>query len=239
MTFEIANWAKTDSGFPYTVAPNFKYQSDSDTLADIVDPAYFDDVVGDLKKYSFIEIVASDDIGWYYVTSETGATPVGVASIIDASIIPDGSITNAKVNAAAAIDWSKMAALTDAYLLVGNDSNVATPVAMSGDAAIDNTGATTIQANAIELGMLAAGITPSHVVKYAGEHTTVGGSATEAITVTGVLATDLVLATLHTAGATPRTIVTAVASADTVTITFSGDPSTDHVVTYTVLRAAA
>ena len=40
-------------------------------------------------------------------------------------------------------------ALTSAHILVGNASNVATDVPMSGDVAIDNTGSTTIQANAV------------------------------------------------------------------------------------------
>jgi len=69
-----------------------------------------------------------------------------------------------------------------------------------------------------------------------GEHTTVGGAAAEDITLTGVLATDFVLVTLHTVGSTPRTILTSVAAAGKITVTFSGDPSTDHVVTYLVIR---
>jgi hypothetical protein len=77
----------------------------------------------------------------------------------------------------------------------------------------------------------------AYYVAFAGEHTTVGGAAAEAITVTGVLATDLAIATLHTVGAAPQTIVTTVASADTVTVTFSANPSNDHVVTYVVYRA--
>ena len=81
------------------------------------------------------------------------------------------------------------------------------------------------------------GLTPSHVVVYAGEETTAGGDATEAVTVSGVLATDLVFTQLHTVGSTPRTILTSVASANTVTTVFSGDPSTDHVYAYQVLRA--
>ena len=78
---------------------------------------------------------------------------------------------------------------------------------------------------------------PAYVVVYAGEHTTVGTAASEDITVTGALATDLVLATLHTKGSSPVTLLTAVAAADKITITFSADPSTDHVLTYAVLRA--
>lgn len=74
-------------------------------------------------------------------------------------------------------------------------------------------------------------------VVYAGEHTTVGGAAAEAITVTGVLATDLVVAVLKQVGASPQTILTSVPTADTVTVTFSADPSTDHIITYIVYRA--
>jgi len=72
---------------------------------------------------------------------------------------------------------------------------------------------------------------------FAGEHTTEGGNAAEAVTVEGVKASDLVLATPHTAGGTARTLLTAVATDDTITFTFSGDPSTTHVVTYVVYRA--
>jgi hypothetical protein len=72
----------------------------------------------------------------------------------------------------------------------------------------------------------------------AGEiYTTVGGAAAEVITVTGALATDIVVATLHTKGATPRIIVTAATGTDAVTVTFDGDPSTDHLVNYVVYRA--
>jgi hypothetical protein len=45
-------------------------------------------------------------------------------------------------------------ALTDAYILVGNGSNVGAGVAVSGDVTIANTGAVTIAANAVEYSML-------------------------------------------------------------------------------------
>lgn len=63
---------------------------------------------------------------------------------VDTAEIKDGAVVNADVNAAAAIAWSKMAALTDGQLLVGNGSNVATDVAVSGDATLANTGALTV-----------------------------------------------------------------------------------------------
>jgi hypothetical protein len=93
--------------------------------------------------------------------------------------------------------------------------------------------------DSVSLEHLDSGITPSHIVVAAGEFTTAGGDANETITVSGALATDLVHVTLHTAGSTPRTITTASASAGQIDVVMSGDPSTDHVLTYSVLRAAA
>lgn len=91
----------------------------------------------------------------------------------------------------------------------------------------------------IDLADLESGIAPSHVVKYAGTFTTVGGDAAEAITVTGAAATDIVAVTVKTAGATPRSIVAAAAATNAINVTLSGDPSTDHVLQYVVFRAAA
>lgn len=85
--------------------------------------------------------------------------------------------------------------------------------------------------------LTSSGVVPAYVVVYAGTYTTVGGSATEAQTVTGVASTDLVLSSLKVKGAVARTILTTAATANTITYVFSGDPSTDHQVTYQVLRA--
>jgi hypothetical protein len=93
-------------------------------------------------------------------------------------------------------------------------------------------------ADGVSLEDLDSGIEPSHVVKFAGKHTTLGGDATEVITVTGLLTTDVVHVTVQTAGATPRSIVDSVLTANTITVTLSGDPSTDHILAYSALRAA-
>tara|TARA_R110000868_G_scaffold38259_2_gene134061 strand:- start:2986 stop:4050 length:1065 start_codon:yes stop_codon:yes gene_type:complete len=68
-----------------------------------------------------------------------------------------GAITNAAINAAAAIAWSKMAAIGSADIIVGDAFGVPTPVAMTGDVAIDNVGKTTIQPNAVTPSMLFVG----------------------------------------------------------------------------------
>lgn len=58
-------------------------------------------------------------------------------------------LVNANVDAAAAIAFSKLAALTSGNILVGNGSNVATSVAMTGDIGISNAGVTAIQSGVI------------------------------------------------------------------------------------------
>jgi hypothetical protein len=80
-----------------------------------------------------------------------GAGTVAAADTIEAAIEKlDGNV-DAKLGTA----------LTSANIFVGNGSNVATGVAMSGDVAIDNAGATTIQALAVENSMLAGSIADS------------------------------------------------------------------------------
>ncbi len=78
----------------------------------------------------------------------TGVAMSGDAAMANtgALTIANSAITNAKVAAAAAIDYSKLAALASGNILVGSAGNVATSVAMSGDATISNTGALTIGA---------------------------------------------------------------------------------------------
>lgn len=88
------------------------------------------------------------------------------------------------------------------------------------------------------LGTLLQNLTPSHVIKFAGTFTTLGGDANEAITVTGAAATDIVFVGVKTAGGTPRSIVSAVGATNAVNVVLSGDPSTDHVLFYVVLRTA-
>lgn len=63
--------------------------------------------------------------------------------------VATGGISNTQVNAAAAIAFSKLAALPSTNILVGNGSNVATATAMSGDATLSNAGALTLANTAV------------------------------------------------------------------------------------------
>lgn len=84
-------------------------------------------------------------------------------------------------------------------------------------------------ANKVQLGSLV------DQVRYAGTVTTAGGAAAEVVTVANVASTDIVYVGIKAVGATPRTIVSAAAGTGSITVTFSGDPSNDHVLYYIVV----
>lgn len=76
-----------------------------------------------------------------YITALTGdVVATGPGSV--AAAIQPGVIVNSMVSASAAIDFSKLASLTSANILVGSAGNVATSVAMTGDISITNAGLT-------------------------------------------------------------------------------------------------
>jgi len=97
-----------------------------------------------------------------------------------------------------------------------------------------------IQANAVTLAKLATGITPSHVVKFAGKITWSGSGASLATTVAGVAATDIVLTTIQTVPTQAAYILSAAPTTNTITIVLSAaNTSNDAVIAYQVLRAVS
>ncbi len=203
--------------------------------------------------YSKLAALPSGEI----LVGSAGNVPTAVAVTGDVVIsntgvtaISAGVIVNADIASGAAIAFSKLASLTSGQILVGSAGNVPTAVAMSGDATIIASGALTIAANAITtakilnanvtLAKLAAGITPAAVIKFFGQATTVGGAAAEAFVVTGaVAATDRAFVQMVDNGTGNVTVLQAVVTTDTLTVTFSGDPGNDAVINYQLIRAAA
>lgn len=108
------------------------------------------------------------------------------------------------------------------------------------DAALDELAQRTTDgpaAGSITKAQLATALQPSHVIKYAGQPTTVGGAAAEAFTVTGVAATDLAFVQVVNDGTSGVTALQAVCTTNTLTITFSANPGADTVFNYQILRA--
>lgn len=178
------------------------------------------------------------------VTGDVTITNAGVTAIAT------GVIVNADISASAAIDFSKLAALTSGNIIVGSAGTVPTSVTMSGDATIIASGALTIAADAITtakilnanvtLAKLAAGITPAAVIKFFDQVTTVGGAAAEAFSVPGALAvSDRAFVQVVNDGGSNVTVLQAVVTDDTLTVTFSGNPGNDTVINYQLIRAAS
>jgi hypothetical protein len=98
-------------------------------------------------------IVARDASGNFSAGTITANLTGTASAIADNTVtsakIVDGAIVNADINASAAIAFSKLASLTSANILVGNGSNVATSVAVTGDVTISNAGVTAIATGAI------------------------------------------------------------------------------------------
>ena len=85
----------------------------------------------------------------------TGSGALTIATgAVNSAKIADGAVVNDDVNASAAIAHSKLAAVPDGQVIVGNGSTVPTAVAISGDVTLANDGAVTIASNAVEIGML-------------------------------------------------------------------------------------
>jgi hypothetical protein len=91
-----------------------------------------------------------------FIIEQSGLTKRVAASVVR------GGLVNADIDAAAAIAFSKLAALDSANLLVGNGSNVATKVAVTGDVTISSAGVTAIgNDKVVTAKILDANVTPA------------------------------------------------------------------------------
>lgn len=106
-----------------------------------------------LAPLSSAELLVGSAGGVATAVAVTGDVTISNAGV---TAIAADSIVNADVNTAAAIAFSKLETLASANILVGSAGGVPTSVAMTGDIAIDNAGATTIQAAAVDSSMMNA-----------------------------------------------------------------------------------
>lgn len=97
-----------------------------------------------------------------------------------------------------------------------------------------------LQDGAITLPKLADGISPAFIPVFAGEFTWSGSGASCAETVTGALATDIVLASIQSVPAQAAYLASVAVTENTVTATLSAaNTGNDAVIAYMVLRAAS
>lgn len=176
MAFLLVNWAEANVGFnvgatstttPAEGAPNlFTYQSYTDNIATIGGANYFanDGVLFGVQVGDIIFANGTDSSSMLIVSAVNptlgtiSTSSFSVAGSVGTANIQNGAITDAKINPSAAIDFSKLATLTSGNVLVGNASNVATSVALSGDATISNTGVLTLASSAINSAKLSPAV---------------------------------------------------------------------------------
>jgi len=158
MAFSYVNWDKSSAQANTNVRKVLSYLNSSDTLATIEAADYFLSVYSDLNEGDQILVYGSNGYETLNVTAASSST-VTTATLAQ---VPANSITNNDVNTAAAIAFSKLAALTSGNIIVGSVANVPTSVAMAGDITIIAAGTTAIGANKV----LSSMVSPL-LIKYA------------------------------------------------------------------------
>jgi hypothetical protein len=140
--------------------------------------------------------LASNGSGTPEVQFYNGTTWVGAENFA----VSDGEITDVKVNAAAAIQLSKLATGTPGQIIVANASGVPTYVTLGGEATINSSGQLTIGSTAITLGTETVGAYVATINGTTNRVTTSvsAGTGGETATVTLSLPQDI-----HT-GASPQ-----------------------------------
>lgn len=208
----------------------------SDAIATVLASGYLNKSTARLRLGDVIFVIASDSKIMIEITSASAAATVTTieytVSVGGITLAQGSSLIGNSSGVGVAIDAS-----TDKAFGQGNGTTQTYNV-MTGDATMNNTAVLTISAGAIDLAMLSSGITPSHVSKFAGEHTYGGGGTSDARTVTGVLSTDII--TFAPKAFTNASYITKVVpTTDTITFTWNTDPGASTAVYYNALRAAS
>lgn len=109
---------------------------------------------------------------------------------------------------------------------------------IAGTISADSVDSENIVDDAVSLEHLDSGITSGFIIPAAGEETWTGSGATLAASVSGALATDIALGSIHTLGTQGTILQGAVASSGAVTFTLdAANTSNDAVISYMTLRA--
>lgn len=187
----------------------YTYESATDTIAQIGTAGYFDSEWRSLCVGDFFICTGLDASNMFIVDAIDQTTHV----VTLASFGTSGSVGTANIQDGA-VTAPKLAsdAVTTIKILNAN----------------------------VTLAKLAAGIAPAGVIKFMGQYLTTGGSASEAITVTGaVAATDRAFVQVVDQGTNSVTVLEAVVTNNTLTVTFSADPGADCTINYQLIRAAS
>jgi hypothetical protein len=188
----------------------------------------------------------------------TGVTMSGIASITDTGVVslklPVGQIFIGSAGGVAVAHpvggqaiisgtGTVTLKLPNGQIYVGNIGGNAAAVTMSGEAKMDNTGLVSLilPQGAVFVGNSLGAADPvliSSVIKFSGQHTTTGGSPSEAMAISGAVNTDLSFIQLVSPGSNTVSVVKSVVTSNTLTVTFSADPGADAIINYQISRSS-
>lgn len=87
---------------------------------------------------------------------------------------------------------------------------------------------------------IGGGIAAAYVTVYGGKYTTTGGAATEVVSIPGAVgATDIAFVQLANRGPNTVTVLSAILTDNTLTVTYSANPGAGAVICYQVQRPEA
>ena len=171
--------------------------------------------IGSASSLSFEGATADGYETTIAITDPTADRTITLPNASGTVILSGGaSIANADIATNAAIDYSKLAALADGKILVGNGSNVPTAVTPSGDVTVSNAGAFAIASGVIVNADINASAAIAGSKLAAGTTSAVGAVQLE----------DSVTSTSTTKAATPASVKSVKdSSAQLSGATFTGD----------------
>ena len=102
------------------------------------------DIPGTLDVTSAATFDSSVAVTGALTKSGNNVVTVGDSGTVTSTMLLDGTIVNADVNASAAIAYSKLATLPSGNIVLGSSTNVATSTAVTGDVTISDAGVTAI-----------------------------------------------------------------------------------------------
>ena len=172
-------------------------------------------------------------LGAAHLPVTINATANGL-SVDGSQVLTLATANTSTTGALTGTDWTtfnnkQTATLTNGNILVGNGSNVATSVSMSGDATISNTGAITVS-NA------ASNMRVGGVLKIVG--TTTGSASDSLLTVNGGTVKKVASSTYQTSTLTSGNILVGNGSNVATSVTASGDATISNTGAVTVSNAA-
>ena len=166
-------------------------------------------------------------------------TAVETAMIADDAVDADKLAANAVVNASiasnAAIAHSKLAALASTKVLVGNGSNVATEVALSGDVTMDNAGAVTIANTSVTNAMIGDGAVDTEEI--ADDAVTAAKLASNAV-VNASIASNAAIAHTKLAALAATKVLVGNGSNVATAVALSGDVTMNNAGAVTIANTA-